>query len=76
MGHVLRAGVALMAAMVLAAFLLVLGSYHRRKSARSAPPLARLGAVSACILGLLALALVLAAGYSLAPLPPPTSELQ
>jgi hypothetical protein len=60
---------------VLAGFLLVLGSYHWRKSAGPAPPLARPRAVSASILGLLALVLVLAAGHTLAPLPPPTSEL-
>lgn len=60
---------------VLAAFLLVLGSYHWRRSSEPAPPRQRLGPVSACIASLLAVALVLAAGYSLAALPPPTSEI-
>lgn len=60
---------------VLAAFLLVLGSYHWRGSSGPARPHPNLGPVSACLAGFLALALVLAAGYSLAPLPPPTSNV-
>lgn len=60
---------------VLAGFLLVLGSYHWRESRGPGQPGAHLGPVSAGMAVILALALVLAAGYALAPLPPPASEL-
>jgi hypothetical protein len=60
---------------VLAGFLLVLGRYHWRESRGPGQPGAHLGPVSAGMAVILALALVLAAGHALAPLPPPASEL-